>query len=319
MNQKNKWIAGAGVMLIMIMLLGIASTALAAVVSVGFTGSTFNTSCVGNSPKGESFTLQAGEGGGITGVVVRFTANIASATLQITKNGSPAFSTTYAYTGAGANQTVTVNPPVAVAPGDVIIVYAATCAEMTGASSNLYYDAVAAYGFGDYMENGVANNVYDMSLGLQIDTTYVAPAGGGGATSTGPVCTDGRANCGSEFGDEYAILLNSTDEQGNPTLPVYCLTAEGNGNLAGVITQADVANFPDLPETNTKVKAFGETEGCRIPVSFWVLTTGEYQMVIGPNEKGDLIRVIFSGIPQTPGTTYVKKCNVLTSYEQCEQ
>jgi CSLREA domain-containing protein len=139
-----------------------------------------------------------------------------------------------------------------------------------------------------------------------------APTCGAG---TGDLCADGRLNC--DNGTEYAILYRETDTENKPKLHLYCLTVDGVGSLAGIITQADFKQFPEKPDHNTKVKEFYNEEGCRVPVSFWVLTTGEYQMVIGPNWKGDLIRVIFTGLP--PAHVYVKKCNVLASPDQCEE
>jgi hypothetical protein len=106
-------------------------------------------------------------------------------------------------------------------------------------------------------------------------------------------CGNGHINC--DHGDEYAQVLNRSDSAGKPDLQVWCVSAAGQGSLGGVITQADLKDIPATPSTNTLVK----TINCRVPVTFWVLTTGEYQINIGPNAKGNTIAMVFTGFPPT--------------------
>jgi hypothetical protein len=139
------------------------------------------------------------------------------------------------------------------------------------------------------------------------------PACGVGAGSRMvDLCADGRLNC--RIGDDYAIIYNAQDDHGHPSLHTYCVDATGNGILGMIVTSHDLEDIPPVPAANTLVKR-ADTKVCRAPVSFWVLTTGEYQMNIGPDYKGDLIRMIFDGLP--PQGRYFKKCNVLTSFELC--
>lgn len=137
-------------------------------------------------------------------------------------------------------------------------------------------------------------------------------AGAGGGTAG--LCADGRLNC--RFGDDYAIIYNAQDDHGHPSLHAYCVDAAGNGVLGMIVTPHDLEGIPPEPATTTLVTK-ADMKVCRTPVSFWVLTTGEYQVNIGPDYKGDLIRMIFDGLP--PQGRYFKKCNVLTSFEWCGQ
>lgn len=138
-----------------------------------------------------------------------------------------------------------------------------------------------------------------------------AGAGGGEAID---LCVDDRLNC--RFGDDYAIIYNAQDDHGHPALHTYCVDEAGNGVLGMIVTSHDLEGIASKPRTNTQVRK-GDTNLCRTPVSFWVLTTGEYQVNIGPDYKGDLIRMIFNGLP--PQGRHFKKCNVLTSFGLCSQ
>lgn len=142
------------------------------------------------------------------------------------------------------------------------------------------------------------------------------PACGAGAAGgeTVDLCVDGRLNC--RLGDDYAIVYNAQDDHGHPSLHTYCVDAAGNGVLGMIVTPHDLEGISPKPATNTQVKK-GDTKVCRTPISFWALTTGEYQLNIGPDYKGDLIRMIFNGLP--PDGKYFKKCNVLTSFGLCSK
>lgn len=195
-----------------------------------------------------------------------------------------------------AFQTVTLTTPVPVVSGLVYTFYEGGCLGCeTGYYGNIYAGGVLYAGAG----GSFAQPSFDLTFEVVIEYN--------------DSCT-GQLNCGA--GDEYVQFLNRSDSAGKPTLQLWCLTVDGTGSLAGVITQADINKFPAKPAENTLVKKFGSAEGCRVPVSFWILTTGEYQIVIGPNSKGDVIRTIFKGLP--PTGVYSKKCNVLTSFETCE-
>jgi hypothetical protein len=97
-----------------------------------------------------------------------------------------------------------------------------------------------------------------------------------------------------KHGDDYAVLYARNDAQGNPILHIYCIDEKGNGSLGYILTQEMFDRAPAKPSSNTKV---GETDACRVPVKFYVLTTGEYQINIGPNAEGKVEVIVFTGLP----------------------
>lgn len=97
-----------------------------------------------------------------------------------------------------------------------------------------------------------------------------------------------------KHGDAYAVLSPRKDAQGNPVLHIYCVDAEGNGSLDYILTQEVFDKAPAGPAADTMV---GETDVCRVPIKFYVLTTGEYQVNIGPDVEGKIDVIIFTGLP----------------------
>lgn len=77
---------------------------------------------------------------------------------------------------------------------------------------------------------------------------------------------------------------------GLPALHIYCL---GEGTYLGlVVSSADLADYPERPASNTLV---ARSSVC--PVAFYILTTGEYQVNIGPDREGKTYVTIFRGLP----------------------
>ncbi len=77
---------------------------------------------------------------------------------------------------------------------------------------------------------------------------------------------------------------------GAPALHIYCL---GEGTYLGlVVSSADLADYPERPASNTLV---ARSRVC--PVAFYILTTGEYQVNIGPDREGKTYVTIFRGLP----------------------
>jgi hypothetical protein len=105
---------------------------------------------------------------------------------------------------------------------------------------------------------------------------------------------DNRINW--KHGDDYVAIVPAQDSKGNPVLHLYCIDAKGNGSLGTILTQETFDKAPARPSTNTKV---GETDVCRVPVKFYVLTTGVYQVNIGPNAEGKVDVIVFTGMPPT--------------------
>jgi hypothetical protein len=134
---------------------------------------------------------------------------------------------------------------------------------------------------------------------FSLQFTYVGTASATVASPTPPTatplpCTDSRLNC--TYGDEYALIHNGTDAAGDSALKITCMDAAGKGTFGGSFSAADVAGFPAKPASNTLVKTI--TCGS-VPVKLFILTTGQYQINIGPNAKGNIIVMIFTGFPPT--------------------
>ena len=121
-----------------------------------------------------------------------------------------------------------------------------------------------------------------------------------GGTSI-PVPPDHRINW--RHGDTDAVLYAAQDDAGNPALHVYCLNAAGDAFLGFAVTQDDLDAYPEQPDTNVEV---ARNDDC--PVSFHILTTGEYQVNIGPDAEGQVREVIFTGLP--PADVYFDDFNV---------
>ena len=127
-------------------------------------------------------------------------------------------------------------------------------------------------------------------------------AGGGTSGNASlPTPPDDRINW--QHGDTDAVVYPAQDDAGNPALHVYCLDAAGNAFLGLNVTQDDIDAYPAQPDTNVEV---ARNDDC--PVSFHILTTGEYQVNIGPDAEGQVREVIFTGLP--PSDVYFDDFNV---------
>lgn len=138
------------------------------------------------------------------------------------------------------------------------------------------------------------------------DTTNVAVASF--LTSPPPACqahNHGGANPG--HGDDYAILFPASDDIGRPALHIYCVDEKGNGYLGLKVTQEMIDEEGDPEELEENVKV-ADTDKCRVYVGFYLLTTGEYQVNIGPKPNGDVAVVIFNGMP--PNHVYYRDFNI---------
>ena len=105
-----------------------------------------------------------------------------------------------------------------------------------------------------------------------------------------PVNNDSSAN-------EVSIFV-SIDERRSPSLNVYDVDENGNGNYALTITQDDIAPFDgNPPSENTEILTSADGN-----IRVFVLNTGEIQINSGPDEEGKIHVVILDGIP--PTSTY---------------
>ena len=112
--------------------------------------------------------------------------------------------------------------------------------------------------------------------------------------ATIPKVPDDRINW--KHGDGYAVFYPRQDDKVDPVLQIYCIDERGKGWLADIITQEMFDKAPAKPAANTKV---GETNVCGVPIKFYVLTTGEYQINIGPDYEGKMDVIVFAGLPPT--------------------
>jgi len=96
-----------------------------------------------------------------------------------------------------------------------------------------------------------------------------------------------------QHGDLYAVLYASKDEAGDPAIDVYCVGEEG-GVFGFQIPGSAFTAVASPPAANTQVF---ESTACGVLVSAFVLTTGEYQINIGPDIEGKVDVIIFHGMP----------------------
>jgi hypothetical protein len=115
-----------------------------------------------------------------------------------------------------------------------------------------------------------------------------------GASGSGAEVRDDRINW--KHGDDYAAIYPRKDAKGNPILNIFCIDAKGNGLFGYTLTQEMFNKAPAKPDKNTLV---GETSVCRVPIKFYVLTSGEYQINIGPSAEGKVDVIVFTGLPPT--------------------
>lgn len=98
---------------------------------------------------------------------------------------------------------------------------------------------------------------------------------------------DNRINW--QFGDLYAASYAQFDKVGNPALHIYCVDQNSSEGVLGmIITEDNLSPYPEFPAENTLIE---QSNVCN--ASFYILTTGEYQLNIGPDQDGK-IRVMIA-------------------------
>lgn len=100
---------------------------------------------------------------------------------------------------------------------------------------------------------------------------------------------DDRANW--TFGDLESVMYLRTDENGQPAVHLYCVEDGSVGVIGLVVTEEDLKGFSQFPSENTLVKS---SDVCK--VSFYILTTGEYQVTIGPDALGKIYAIVGTGL-----------------------
>lgn len=113
-------------------------------------------------------------------------------------------------------------------------------------------------------------------------------------TGNGPYnAPDDRFNWGAPGGNDVALYANMTDTS-NPSVDAYCINDNSNGYFGLSISEDDLAMYPAFPEVNTLVAS---SEFCNL--HFYILTSGQYQINMGPFSNNEVIEVIFDGLPPT--------------------
>jgi hypothetical protein len=98
---------------------------------------------------------------------------------------------------------------------------------------------------------------------------------------------DGRLN--PQMGDGLAIAYEGSDGNGGSSLDFYCVAPDSTGFLGLQITAEDLPE--SIPAENTLIK---QSEVCN--VAFYVLSSGEYQVNIGPDAEGKVWELIFTSL-----------------------
>lgn len=116
----------------------------------------------------------------------------------------------------------------------------------------------------------------------------VNPGGGGGPIFTGD---DDRMNL--SHGELMAVLYARLDRSGKPGVHVYGISSANTGYLLGIYSYSDFEKYlGNAPSANTKIKTIGAS-------TLYALTSGEFQINIGPDAKGELHQIVFTGLPPT--------------------
>lgn len=102
--------------------------------------------------------------------------------------------------------------------------------------------------------------------------------------------TDGRLN--PNAGDLLNVLYRGTDDSGNPVIDVY----DVDGTTGIYIGEFEYELFEpyldEAPETNTELGSVDQA-------TLYALTTGEFQINIGPDIEGKYGIIVFNRLPPT--------------------
>lgn len=133
------------------------------------------------------------------------------------------------------------------------------------------------------------------------DATDACPAVAGVPPTGCPVVVGGpynapddRINWGAPGGNDVALYANMNNPS-SPSIDAYCINGNSDGYFGLSISEEDLAMYPAFPEVNTWVMS---SEFCNL--DFYILTTGEYQINMGPFAPDNrIVEVIFNGLPPT--------------------
>lgn len=112
--------------------------------------------------------------------------------------------------------------------------------------------------------------------------------GGGGVAAWDPGNYDGRVSGYGTFGAAY---INSDGAF------VYRIGEDSKGYLMASITPEDVEGLPERPEENIPLSVSADNR-----FAIYKLTSGEYQINIGPDDEGKVEVIVFSDFSETDDT-----------------
>ena len=122
-------------------------------------------------------------------------------------------------------------------------------------------------------------------------SVYVLDCAGPSMYLSGSAGGDDRLNWA--HGDLLNVLYSRWDEQGNPEIGVYTLDEASEGVLAGHFAYSDFKPYlGQPPQQNTLIGKVSQS-------SLFVLTTGEFQINIGPDAEGKVYSIILDTLPPT--------------------
>ncbi len=104
-----------------------------------------------------------------------------------------------------------------------------------------------------------------------------------------PVPSDGRLNFG--IGDWQAVIY-AEDGAGNAAIHIYGVNENSEGYILLAITAEQLEALPKNPSENLLIAQVDDPA-----VAVYLLTTGEYQVNIGPDAEGKVDVFIFTGLP----------------------
>lgn len=100
---------------------------------------------------------------------------------------------------------------------------------------------------------------------------------------------DGRLNLGS--GDLIDVIYQGSDGSGQPILTVWAVDEDSRGIYVGAFENALFAPYLEAaPDENTLLGKISQT-------SLYALTTGEFQLVVGPDAEGKSYTTVLVGLP----------------------
>jgi hypothetical protein len=149
---------------------------------------------------------------------------------------------------------------------------------------------------------------------LHVELTLTAPGGGTVGSfgfsyncSTGEVVAPAPVSAlNIGYGDDLVAVASGVDSAGNPDIEVWCLDPSGRAMYLNMtLTKFSVAGLPTAPPENTLID---KNNSCRVTVAAYVLTSGEFQVIIGPDQDGVINNMIFTGL--TPTDLHFQKYNV---------